>query len=219
LPPLLHFLYRQKCFDDFIAIAEDLIKRKITSPKHLGIEGGSNGGLLVGATFTQRPDLFNAVLCAVPLLDMLNYHTMLAGNSWISEYGNPDDPKMHDIIKKYSPYHNVEKGKEYPEVLFMTSTHDDRVHPAHARKMVDKMESQGHKVYLYENTEGGHGGASNLKQNAYKGGLKYSYLEQKLMNKSKLSLAASAPTLFAVKKGETPESVDAVKPSYSIIME
>ncbi len=176
-------LNRLKSFEDFIAIAEDLIKRKITSPKKLGIQGGSNGGLLVGAVFVLRPDLFNAVVCQVPLLDMKRYTKLLAGASWAAEYGDPDKPEMWNYIKKYSPYHNVKKGINYPEVFFTTSTRDDRVHPAHARKMVARMIEQGHKVYYYENIEGGHGGAANNKQHAYMATLGYVYLYKKLMGK------------------------------------
>lgn len=171
---------RQVVFDDFIAIAEKLISDKITSPRHLGIQGGSNGGLLVGATFVQRPDLFNAVICEVPLLDMLRYHTLLAGASWMDEYGNPDDPKMREAILKYSPYQNVSADKTYPEVFFFTSTKDDRVHPGHARKMVAKMRSQNHPLFYYENIEGGHGGAANIEQSILKGALEYTYLWRKL---------------------------------------
>ncbi|MHC4489331.1 MAG: prolyl oligopeptidase family serine peptidase, partial [Planctomycetota bacterium] len=150
---------RQRAYDDFIAVAEDLIKRKITSPRHLGIIGASNGGLLVGAVFTQRPELFNAVVCQVPVLDMRRYNKLLAGASWMAEYGNPDIPEEWAYIKKYSPYHNLFPDKKYPQVFFYTSTQDDRVHPGHARKMVAKMEDMGHKVYYYENMEGGHAGA------------------------------------------------------------
>jgi prolyl oligopeptidase len=171
---------KQRSYDDFIAIAEDLIKRKITSPRHLGIMGGSNGGLLVGATFVQRPDLFNAVVCQVPLLDMQRYHKLLAGNSWMAEYGNPDQPEEWAYIQKYSPYQNVKKGRKYPKVFFNTSTKDDRVHPAHARKMVARMEEQGHDVLYFENIEGGHGGAADNEQRATLMGLEFAYLWMQL---------------------------------------
>ncbi|MCY4644213.1 MAG: prolyl oligopeptidase family serine peptidase [Bacteriovoracales bacterium] len=171
---------RQKAFDDFIAIAEDLIKRGVTKPKHLGIEGGSNGGLLVGAVVTQRPELFNAALIQVPLLDMMRYHKLLAGVSWMEEYGNPEDPIMGPIIKAYSPYHNVRENVSYPEVFFMTSTKDDRVHPGHARRMAKKMQDQSHPFLYYENTEGGHGGSANFEQSSFWYALKYVYLLQKL---------------------------------------
>jgi len=171
---------RQRAYDDFAAIAEDLATRKITSAKHLGIMGGSNGGLLVGVAYTQRPELYNAVVCRVPLLDMKRYNKLLAGASWMGEYGNPDIPEEWAYIKKYSPYQNVKKDTKYPVVFFTTSTRDDRVHPGHARKMVALMESLGHKVYYYENIEGGHGGSSTNKQYAYQYALIYSYLLKQL---------------------------------------
>lgn len=171
---------RQRAFDDFIAIGEDLIKRKISSPQHLGIMGGSNGGLLVGAVFTQRPELFNAVVCQVPLLDMLRYHKLLAGHSWMAEYGDPDDPKMRPVIERYSPYQNVRPGVKYPRVLFVTSTRDDRVHPGHARKMAARMEEQGHPFMYYEIIEGGHGAAANLEQRIKRSALEWTYLWQQL---------------------------------------
>ena len=172
--------HKQRSYDDFIAVAEDLIAHKITSPRRLGIMGGSNGGLLVGATFTQRPDLFNAVVCQVPLLDMRRYHTLLAGASWMAEYGNPDMPDEWAYISKYSPYQNVKPGVKYPRVLFTTSTRDDRVHPGHARKMAARMLAQGHDVMYYENIEGGHGGAADNEQRAHLQALEYSYLWQQL---------------------------------------
>jgi prolyl oligopeptidase len=171
---------RQKAFDDFIAVAQDLIRRKVTAPRHLGIMGGSNGGLLTGAALTQRPDLFNAVVSQVPLLDMRRYHQLLAGASWMSEYGNPDDPAQWSYIGKYSPYHNVFKDKHYPRVLFTTSTRDDRVHPGHARKMVALMEEQGHDVLYWENTEGGHAGAANNDQQATMWAMTYTFLLKQL---------------------------------------
>ena len=157
---------KQKSYDDFAAVAEDLIKAGITKSQHLGIMGGSNGGLLVGAVMVQRPELFGAVVCSVPLLDMQRYHKLLAGNSWMAEYGNPDKADEWAYISQYSPYHNVKKGVKYPKVLFATSTRDDRVHPGHARKMAARMLEQGHDVLYFENIEGGHGGASNNEQRA-----------------------------------------------------
>jgi prolyl oligopeptidase len=171
---------RQRVYDDFFAVAEDLIAKKITKPAKLGIMGGSNGGLLMGVAFTQRPELFNAVVCQVPLLDMQRYNKLLAGASWMGEYGNPDIPAEWEYIKKYSPYQNVKKEGHYPEVFFTTSTKDDRVHPGHARKMVAKMEAQGHKVYYFENTEGGHAGSATHAQTAKALALTYSYLLMKL---------------------------------------
>lgn len=173
---------RQRAFDDLIAVAEDLIERKITSADHLGISGGSNGGLLVGAVMVQRPDLFNAVVCQVPLLDMKRYHKLLAGASWMAEYGDPDDPEQWAYISQYSPYQNVSADADYPVPFVTTSTRDDRVHPGHARKMVAKMLDQEHEVLYYENIEGGHGGAANLNQAAYLNALIYAYLHERLMN-------------------------------------
>lgn len=167
---------RQHAFDDFIAVAQDLVRRNITSPRRLGIMGGSNGGLLVGAVLTQRPELFNAVVCQVPLLDMRRYHQLLAGASWMGEYGNPDDPQQWEFIGRYSPYHNVSAEKTYPRVLFTTSTRDDRVHPGHARKMAAQMREQGHDVLYWENTEGGHAGAANNEQTATMYALTYAFL-------------------------------------------
>lgn len=171
---------RYKVYEDFIAIAEDLIVRKITTPQQLGIKGGSNGGLLVGATVMLRPDLFNAVLCQVPLLDMLRYHKLLAGASWTAEYGNPEEPSMREAILKYSPYQRVLKDRKYPEIFFMTSTKDDRVHPGHARKMAAKMKDQGHQILYYENTEGGHSRTANLEQSVLWNSLEFTYLWEKL---------------------------------------
>jgi len=167
---------RHLAFEDFEAIAEDLVKRNITSPEHLGIEGRSNGGLLVGATMTRRPDLYGAVICGVPLLDMQRYHKLLAGASWMAEYGDPDVPEEWAYIKQYSPYHNLRSGVDYPPVFFYTSTRDDRVHPGHARKMAAKMEELNQEVWYYENLEGGHGGSSTNDQLAYRLALAYTHL-------------------------------------------
>lgn len=171
---------RQRAYDDFIAVGEDLVSTGLTSPEHLGIRGGSNGGLLMGVMTTQRPDLWNAVICAVPLLDMMRFHTLLAGASWMGEYGNPDVPAERDFILKYSPYQNLHAEKDYPEVFFYTSTKDDRVHPGHARKMAAKMLSMDKPVIYYENTEGGHSAAANLKQRAYTDALQTVYVLKKL---------------------------------------
>lgn len=171
---------RGRAFDDFIAVAEDLIRRKITTPAHLGIQGGSNGGLLMGNMLIRRPDLFGAIVCQVPLLDMQRYHKLLAGASWMGEYGNPDVPEEWAYLKGYSPYHNVRKDAKYPPVLFTTSTRDDRVHPGHARKMVAKMKDMGHNVLYYENVEGGHGGAADNKQRAFMSSLAYTFLWDRL---------------------------------------
>jgi prolyl oligopeptidase len=157
---------RQRSFDDFAAVAEDLIAARITSPRHLGIEGGSNGGLLVGTVMLQRPELFGAVVCQVPLLDMKRYHKLLAGSSWMAEYGNPDDPADWSALAAYSPYQNVRPGQKLPALLLITSTRDDRVHPGHARKMAARMRDLGYSPMYYENIEGGHGGAADNAQRA-----------------------------------------------------
>ncbi|CAB3792193.1 prolyl oligopeptidase family serine peptidase [Paraburkholderia fynbosensis] len=159
---------RQRAFDDFIAVAEALIGTGVTSAAQLGIQGGSNGGLLVAACMVQRPQLFGAVVCEVPLLDMSRYHLLHAGASWIDEYGDPDEPDEARVLAAYSPYHRVSAGVAYPPVLFTTSTADDRVHPGHARKMAARMQALGEpgadRVWYRENTEGGHGGSDELEQ-------------------------------------------------------
>ena len=172
--------HKQKSYDDFAAVAEDLIAARITSPAKLGIQGGSNGGLLVGAVMLQRPELFNAVVCQVPLLDMRRYHQLLAGASWMAEYGNPDKPEEWAFISRYSPYQNVKSGVKLPAVLFTTSTRDDRVHPGHARKMAARMLEQGHAPLYWENIEGGHGGAADNAQRARMSALEYTFLWQQL---------------------------------------
>ena len=177
---------RQRAFDDFIAVAKDLIASGITRPDKLAIKGGSNGGLLVGAVMLQRPELFRAVVCQVPLLDMRRYHQLLAGASWMSEYGDPDQPAQWAWIAKYSPYQNVPDAKampagtRLPAVLFTTSTRDDRVHPGHARKMAARLRERGHEAWLYENIEGGHGGAADNAQRADMMALEYAFLWQQL---------------------------------------
>jgi prolyl oligopeptidase len=171
---------RQTAYDDFYAVAERLIETGVTSPEHLGIKGESNGGLPVSVALTQRPDLFSAVLCGVPLTDMLNYHTMLAGASWMGEYGNPQDPEMRSVLEAYSPFHNVDADADYPEAFFYTSTADDRVHPGHARKMVAKLQAVGHPVLYYENTEGGHGATATPEQAAELTAMQAVYLMEKL---------------------------------------
>ncbi len=172
--------HKQRSYDDFIAVAEDLIARGISSAEHLGIMGGSNGGLLVGAVFTQRPELFKAVVCQVPLLDMRRYHQLLAGASWMAEYGDPDVAEDWAVIERYSPYQNLRAGTAYPRLLFTTSTRDDRVHPGHARKMAARMLELGAPVLYYENIEGGHGGAADNEQRATMQALEYAFLWQQL---------------------------------------
>lgn len=174
---------RLRAYEDFAAVAKDLVRRGVTKPERLGIQGGSNGGLLVGNMFTLYPNLFSAAVCQVPLLDMKRFHLLLAGASWMAEYGNPDKDGEWDFIKTYSPYQNVKPNTKYPTILFTTSTRDDRVHPGHARKMMARMEEQGHQVMYYENIEGGHGGSANNKQAAYMQALAYSFLKQQLFGK------------------------------------
>lgn len=171
---------RQRAHEDFIAVAKDLIARKITSPRRLGIMGGSQGGLFMGVAMTQHPELFNAAVIQVPLFDMMRFHKLLAGASWIAEYGNPDIPEERKWIEAYSPYQALQAGKKYPEAFIHTSTKDDRVHPGHARKAVAKLESLGYPVMFYENTDGGHSAAANLKESAKRLALEFTYLSRKL---------------------------------------
>ena len=171
---------RLRCYEDFAAVAQDLVNRKVTSVKHLGIAGGSNGGLLVGNMLTLYPQLIGAVVCQVPLLDMKRYSHLLAGASWIEEYGDPDKPEEWAFIKNFSPYQNVKAGISYPPTLFMTTTRDDRVHPGHARKMMARMKALGCDVRYYENIEGGHGAGADNKQAAHFQAMEFSFLWQKL---------------------------------------
>jgi prolyl oligopeptidase len=172
--------HRQRAYDDFIAVAEDLIHRGITSPAHLGIMGGSNGGLLMGVMLTERPDLWNAVVILNPLLDMKRYSHLLAGASWMDEYGDPDKASDWSYISKYSPYQNIRRDAKYPRPFIYTDTRDDRVHPGHARKFAAKMEAMGHPVWFFENTEGGHGAGVTNAERAKEQALVYTYLWQRL---------------------------------------
>jgi prolyl oligopeptidase len=162
--------------EDFAAVATDLVDRGITTVPQLGAQGGSNGGLLMGIMLTKYPQLFGALVCQVPLLDMRRFHLLLAGASWVAEYGDPDDPADWEFIAEYSPYHNVSAEIDYPPVLITTSTRDDRVHPGHARKMTAALEAAGHRVWYYENIEGGHAGAADNAQVAFKSALSFSFL-------------------------------------------
>jgi len=171
---------RQKAYDDFQAVAADLVRRGITTAKQLGIMGGSNGGLLVSASMVERPELFGAVVCQVPLIDMIRYTQIGAGASWEAEYGDPAKPADRAWIMKYSPYQNVRNDKRYPPVFFVTATSDDRVTPVHARKMAARMEEQGHTVLFYENTDGGHAAAADHRQAAEMWALSFVYLKQRL---------------------------------------
>ena len=167
---------RHKVAEDFAAVAADLVDRGITTAERLGAQGGSNGGLLMGIMLTQYPERFGALVCDVPLLDMKRYHVLLAGASWVAEYGDPDNPDDWEFISEYSPYQNISPTRRYPPVLFTTSTRDDRVHPGHARKMAAALQAVGHRAWYYENIEGGHAGAADNEQIAFKSALSYSFL-------------------------------------------
>jgi len=167
---------RHKVAEDFAAVATDLVDRGVTTAKQLGAQGSSNGGLLMGIMLTQYPQLFGALVCQVPLLDMRRFHLLLAGASWMAEYGNPDNPEDWEFISKYSPYHNISTEPRYPPVLITTSTRDDRVHPGHARKMAAALEAAGQPVWYYENVEGGHAGAADNAQIAFRAALIFSFL-------------------------------------------
>ena len=171
---------RVRVYEDFTAVARDLVTRGITTPSRLGIQGGSNGGLLMGVMLTRHPELFGAIVGQVPLLDMLRFHQLLAGASWIAEYGDPDDPAERVHLAEYSPYHNLHSGQKYPPVLLVTSTRDDRVHPGHARKTAARLRELGHPVHYYENIEGGHGAAADNEQLAFKWALIYEFLWREL---------------------------------------
>ncbi|MDP3656754.1 MAG: prolyl oligopeptidase family serine peptidase [Brevundimonas sp.] len=173
---------RQRAHEDYQAVAMDLIARGVTSQPRLGVMGGSQGGLFMGAMLTQRPDLINAAVIQVPLFDMLRFHKLLAGASWMAEYGNPDIPEERAWIEAYSPYQRLEAGQPYPEVFIHTSTKDDRVHPGHARKAAARLEELGYPVLFYENTDGGHAAGANLRETARRLALEYTYLTRRLMD-------------------------------------
>jgi prolyl oligopeptidase len=176
---------RLRAYEDFAAVARDLVKRGVTSRAHLGAEGGSNGGLLMGNMLTLYPELFGAIVCEVPLLDMKRYTHLSAGASWVAEYGDPDKPEEWSFIRTFSPYHNVAKDKDYPPILFYTATSDDRVGPVQARKMAAKMQDMGYvNVWFYENTEGGHGAAADNQQSAFMHALAYTFLWDQLSAKA-----------------------------------
>ena len=174
--------HRQVVYDDFIAVAQDLIARRITSTRRLGIEGGSNGGLLMGVMLTQKPELFHAAVVQVPLLDMLRFDKLLAGASWVDEYGSPQVPLERAWLAKMSPYQNLHFREDYPEVFLLTSTKDDRVHPGHARKYAAKLESLHMPFLYYENIDGGHSAAADLRERARRLALEFVYLSQRLID-------------------------------------
>ncbi|PJJ70105.1 prolyl oligopeptidase [Sediminihabitans luteus] len=171
---------RHRAYEDFAAVARDLVDRGITTPARLGMEGRSNGGLLAGNMLTQYPELFGAIIVGVPLLDMKRYSHLLAGASWTAEYGDPDDPEQWEFVRTFSPYHLFDARRSYPPVLFTTSTKDDRVHPGHARKMAALMLAAGKDVTYYENVEGGHGGAADNAQASYMAAVHYEFLRERL---------------------------------------
>ena len=172
--------HRHLVYEDFAAVATDLVTRGIATRDLLGIEGASNGGLLMGVMLTRYPQLFGAIVSQVPLLDLRRYNELLAGASWMAEYGDPREPAEWDYIRPFSPYHNTSATDRYPPVLFITSTRDDRVHPGHARKMVALLAAEGHDVSYYENIEGGHGAAADNEQRALKWALVLEFLWQRL---------------------------------------
>jgi prolyl oligopeptidase len=174
--------HRQVIYDDFAAVAQDLFKRGITSPRRLGIRGGSNGGLLMGVQLTQHPDYWNAVIIDVPLLDMLRFEQIAAGTSWVGEYGSVSVPEERAFLAGISPYHNLKTGVKYPEPFIFTTTKDDRVGPQHARKFAARMSEMGLPYLYYELTEGGHGAGANLAERARTQALEMTYLIQKLMD-------------------------------------
>ncbi|MEP0391514.1 MAG: prolyl oligopeptidase family serine peptidase [Erythrobacter sp.] len=173
---------KQRTWDDFIAIGDDLVAKGFTSPEHLGIQGGSQGGLLVGTAFTQRPDLFGAAIVQIPLFDMLRYHVIGRGASWIGEYGDPRIPEQRAWIEGYSPYQLIKEGVDYPTPFLWASTADDRTHPAHARKGAARLKEQGHHYYYFEDMTGGHSGGVDNEQRAKLQALQYVYLMQQLMD-------------------------------------
>ncbi len=175
-------LNRMRVYEDFFAVSEDLIARRITSPKRLGIMGGSNGGLLMGVALTKRPELYNAVVIQVPLFDMIGYTHIGAGASWVGEYGEPANPQERAMLESYSPYQNLKAGQRYPRVFLETSTKDDRVHPAHARKAAARLKELGYDYLYYENMDGGHAAAANLNERAMRQALEWTYLHQQLMD-------------------------------------
>lgn len=166
---------RPRAYEDFAAVARSLSERGVTSPERLAVHGGSNGGLLAGVMLTRHPGLIGAVVCEVPLLDMSRYHRLLAGHSWMAEYGDPDDPAQWEFIRGFSPFHLLRAGRRYPPLLLVTSTRDDRVHPAHARTMAHRMLQLGQEVTYFENSEGGHGAASTNAQRAFMSALTYEF--------------------------------------------
>ena len=173
---------RQLAFDDFAAVARDLIARGITSPRRLGIYGRSNGGVLTSVSITQHPELFNAAVIESPLIDMLRYHELPAGASWMGEYGDPRVPADAEFISRYSAYQRLRPGADYPRVYITTNTRDDRVHPGHARKFAARLGQMGYDHLYYEETSGGHSNDADPLANARRWARHYVYLAQQLMD-------------------------------------
>ena len=177
--------HRQRIYDDFAAVAQDLIAKKVTSPRRLCIMGGSNGGLLMGVQFTQHPELWNAVDIQVPLLDMLRFEKIQAGASWVGEYGSVSNPDERAFLAGISPYNNLKPGVKYPTPLIWTTTKDDRVGPQHARKFAAKMSAMGLPYYFFEVIEGGHGSGANIEQQVHTTALEYTYFARQLMDQNR----------------------------------
>jgi prolyl oligopeptidase len=173
---------RQRIYDDFYAVERDLVERRITSPRRLGISGRSNGGLLMGVMLNQHPEMVNAAIIGSPLLDMLRYDQLLAGASWVGEYGSPNVPEQRSFLEQITPYQNLNPGRNFPTVFIYTSTKDDRVHPGHARKYGARLEELGVPFLYYENTDGGHSANANLREAARRRTLEYMYLTQRLID-------------------------------------
>ena len=176
---------RQNAFDDLSAVSEDLIRSGVTAPKKIAFYGRSNGGLLAGVALTQRPDLYGAIVAGSPLEDMKRYSHMLAGASWMAEYGDPDKPEDWAFIKAYSPYQNITAGAGYPPIFFYLSTKDDRVHPGHARKMAAALKAQGDNVYYHEYREGGHSVGADHAEDAVRAAMMHAFLKLSVMGQGK----------------------------------
>ena len=185
---------RQLAFDDFAAVARDLAARRIADARHLGIYGRSNGGVLTSVSITQHPELWNAAVIESPLIDMLRYNHLSAGASWVGEYGDPAVPAERKVLDTYSPYQLLAPGKPYPKVFIETSTKDDRVHPAHARKAAARLKEYGYDFLYYENIDGGHAASANLNERAMRIALEYTDLRQRLMDGGSAQAAAQTAT-------------------------
>jgi prolyl oligopeptidase len=172
--------HRQRIYDDFAAVGEDLIAKGFTSSAHLGIMGGSNGGLLMGVEFIQHPQMWRAVDIQVPLLDMLRYEQIAAGSSWVAEYGSVSVPEEREFLASISPYSNLKPGVQYPEALIWSTTKDDRVGPQHARKFAAKLSAMGVPYYYFEVIEGGHGAGATPLEQAKMRAREYTYFSHKL---------------------------------------